>query len=264
MPLSVDKRKTMEQRFRCPSQFFHGPIRGFQTNWKNVFTAIDTHHRNIDYTMIEKASEHKYVERLHVADVYAVFRATKTASGDNDSITALATSYKKHSKHGIASGAVVGVFDVIYDKPVEPIGTIDGGVLGSIRVTYGKSASLKIQAECSKLDGTVSLLDKSASTKLGEILTHFDLELWKARKRDKVGRIVESNLDPAGMAKKIEGGKMLDPTDPNLVSTRNYMLKALSGKVWKPLKQLIGKALGRSMEFPAAFILSSDEEREKL
>ena len=264
LPLSVDERKKMEQQFQCPSQFFDGPIRSFQTNWKNVFAAIDTHHRNIDYTMLEKASEHKYVEGLHVADAYAVFKATKTATGDNVSITALVTSYKKHSKHGVESGAVVGSLDVIKDKPVDAIGKIDGGVLGSIRMTYGESASLKIQAECSKLEGKISLFDTSVSTKLGEILTHFDLELWKARKRDKVGRIVESNLDPAGMAKKIRGGKMLDPTDPASVSKMIHMLKTLSGQVWKPLKQLIGKALGRSMEFPAAFLQASDEEGEKL
>lgn len=264
LPLSVAERKKLEQRAQCPSQFFDGPIRSFQTNWKEVFAAIDTHHRNIDYTMIEKASEYRYVEGLHVADAYAVYRATKTATGDNASITSLVESYKRHSKHGVESGAVVGVLDVIKDKPAEAIGKIDGGVLGSIRMTYGESASLKIQTDFANLNGKVSLFDTSVSNKLGEILVHFDLELWKARKRDKIGRIVESNLDPAGMNKKIQGGKMLDPTDPNSVSKMIYMLKTLSAQVWKPLKQLIGKALGQSMEFPEAFLRITEQEGEKL
>jgi len=67
----------LEKRFGCPSRFFDGPIRGLQTNWGGVFAAIGTVHRNIDYTMLEKASEQKYIDGLHVADAYAVYGAKK-------------------------------------------------------------------------------------------------------------------------------------------------------------------------------------------
>ncbi|CAN0259512.1 unnamed protein product [Scytosiphon promiscuus] len=121
--LSVTERRTMEQRFKCPSQFLDGAIRRFQTNWKDVFAAIDTHHRNINYTLLEKACEHKYIEGVHVANVYAVFRATMTAPDDMNSIVALVRSYKQCSKHGVESGAVIGVIDVVRDKPVEALVT---------------------------------------------------------------------------------------------------------------------------------------------
>ncbi|CAM9115140.1 unnamed protein product [Ectocarpus sp. 8 AP-2014] len=264
LPLSVTERLTMEQRFECPAQFFDGPIRSFDTNWKGVFAAIDTHHRNINYTMLEKASEHKYIEGAHVADVYAVFRATMPAKGDTNSIAALIHSYKQHSKHGVESGAVVGVFDVIREKPVEAIGKIDGGVLGAILSTYGERACLKVQADCNKLEGGSSLFDDSVSNKLHEIMAHFDIQLWKARKKDKVERIVVANLDPAGMNKKIDGGKMLDPTDPKSIEVMHTMLKSISRQVWKPLKHLIGIALGPSVEYPSAFLRITPEEGEKL
>ena len=264
LPLSVTERRTMEQRFKCPPHFFDGPIRSFQTNWKDVFAAIDTHHRNINYTLLEKACEHKYVEGVHVADVYAVFRATMTAPDDTNSIAALVRSYKQHSKHGVESGAIVGAIDVIRDKPVETIGKIDGGVLGSIFSSYGERACLKVQAECNKLEDGSSLFDDSVSNKLNEILARFDCELLKARKKDKVERVVAANMDSAGMNKKIEGGKMLDPTDPKSIELMHAMLKTLSGQVWKPLKNLIGKALGASLEHPAAFLRITREEGEQL
>ncbi|CAN0217289.1 unnamed protein product [Ectocarpus sp. 4 AP-2014] len=167
-------------------------------------------------------------------------------------------------RHGVESGAVVGVIDVIRDKPVEAIGKIDGGVLGSIFSTYGERACLKVQAECSRLEGGSSLFDDSVSTKLSEILAHFDCELWKARKKDKVERVVAANMDPAGMNKKIEGGKMLDPTDPKSIDLMHTMLQTISGQVWKPLKKLIGQALGASLEYPAAFLRITQEEGEQL
>ncbi|CAB1106674.1 unnamed protein product [Ectocarpus sp. CCAP 1310/34] len=230
LPLSVTERRAMEQRFKCPPQFFDGPIQSFQTNWKDVFAAIDTHHRNINYTMLEKACEDKYIKGVHIADVYAVFRATMTAPDDMNSIAALVRSYNQHAKHGVESGAVVGVIDVIRDKSVEAIGKIDGGVLGSIFSAYGERACLKVQPECSRLEGGSSLFDDSVSNKQTEILAHFDCELWKARKKDKVERVVAANMDPAGMNKKIEGGKMLDPTDPKSIDLMHTMLQTISGQ----------------------------------
>lgn len=264
LPISVAERRTMEQRFQCPAQFFDGPIRSFHTDWKGVFDAIGTHHRNINYTLLEKASVHKYVEGVHVADVFAVFRATMTAPDDMNTIATLVQSYKEHSKHGVESGAIVGAIDVIRGRPVEAIGKIDGGVLGAIFSTYGERACQKVQADCNRLENGSSLFDDSVSNKLNEIMTHFDTELWKARKRDKVERIVAANLDPAGMNKKIEAGKMLDPTDPKSIELMHTMLKSISGQVWKPLKHMIGIALGSSLEYPTAFLRITEEEGDKL
>lgn len=73
-----------------------------------------------------------------------------------------------------------------------------------------------------------------------------------------------ANMDPAGMNKNIEGGKMLDPTDPKSIELMHTMLKIISGQVWKPLKNLIGKALGASLEYPAAFLRISEEEGEQV
>ncbi len=263
-PLTVAERQKLERKFECPSQFFDGTIRGFDTNWGNVFAAIGTHHRNIDYTLLEEVSGQKYVEGVHVADAYAVFRATMTAPGDLDTICSLVESYQKHSKHGVESGAIVGALDVVRDKPIESIGRIDGSVLGSIHLTYGERACLLVQEECNKRPTGVSMFDTSVTNKLVEILAHFDAELWKARKRDKVKRIVASNMDPAGMNRKIEGGKMLDPTDANAVKRMMDMLKALSAQVWKPLKTVVGKALGTSLEFSPAFLRISETEAEQV
>ncbi|CAM9482238.1 unnamed protein product [Ectocarpus sp. 4 AP-2014] len=261
LPLSVAERKMMEQRFRCPPECFDGTIKSFHTNWKDVFTAIGACHRNIDYTLLEKACENKYIEGVHAADVYAAFRATMTAPGDMDSIAALVQSYKEHSKHGVESGAVVGIIDVIRDKPVEDIGKVDGGVLGTIFQTYGERACAELQAACNKLESGATLFDGSVSNKLREIMAHFDCALWKARKKEKV---VAANLDPAGMNKKIEGGKMLDPTDPKSIALMHAMLKSISRQVWKLLKNMIGTALSASLEYPTAFLRISEEEGDKL
>eukprot|EP00903_Cladosiphon_okamuranus_P010452 g9888.t1 len=232
MPLSVVERRKMEQQFNCPPEFFDGPVHGFQTDWKHVFATIGTHHRNIDYTLLEKVSEHRYIEGVYVADTYAVYRAVFTAPGDIDTITTLLESYKKNSKHGVESGAVVGALDVIREKPCHSIGKIDGSVLGSIHMTYGERACIDVRRECIKLDGGgPSLFDTSVSNKLDDILAHLDRELWKERKKDKISRNVASNMDPAGMAKKIEEGKMLDPTDAKSVEKMINMLKALSRQV---------------------------------
>lgn len=265
LPLSVPERKMMEARFGCPTHLFDGPLQTLHTNWAQVFDAIDTQHRNIDYTLLALTSQHKYVQGLHVADTYAIFKATITSPRDNGAITALVESYKQNSKHGFESGAIVGALDVIRDKPMRDIGKIDGGVLGAINMTYGQDASRRVQDQCTKLEGTrSSLFDTSVSNKLGEILTHFDQELWKARKKDKIERVIANNMDPAGMNKKIESGKMLDPTDPKSVQIMMDMLKALSRQVWRPLKALIGQALGNSMEFPEAFLQVSEEEERQL
>lgn len=265
LPLSVPERKMMEARFGCPTHLFDGPLQTFHTNWAQVFDAVDTQHRNIDYTLLALTSQHKYVQGLYVADTYAIFKATITSPRDNGAITALVESYKQNSKHGFESGAIVGALDVIRDKPVRDIGKIDGGVLGAINMTYGQDASRRVQDQCTKLEGTrSSLFDTSVSNKLGEILTHFDQELWKARKKDKIERVIANNMDPAGMNKKIESGKMLDPTDPKSVQIMMDMLKALSRQVWRPLKALIGQALGNSLEFPEAFLQVSQEEERQL
>lgn len=109
----------------------------------------------------------------------------------------------------------MGVIDVVRDKPIESTGKIDGGVLGAIFSTYGEQACLKVQ-ECNRLKGGSSLFDDSISNKLSEILAHFDHMLWETRKKDTVERAVVANMDPAGMNKKIEGGRMLDPHDPEI------------------------------------------------
>lgn len=264
LPISVTERQMMEQRFNCPPQFFDGAIKSFHTKWRDVFTVIDTHHRNIDYTLLEKASEQKYVEAVHIADIYAIFRATMTAPDDRDSVQRLDESYKKNSKHGVESGAVVRILDVIRDKPVEAIGKIDGGVLGTIFSTYGERACLRVQAECIKLDCGGSLFDDSVSNKLTEIMAHFDNQLWKARKKDKVERVVAANMDPAGINKKVEGQRMLDPTDPASVEKMMHMLKSISNQVWAPLKKLIGEALGASLGYPTAFLQISQEQVDTL
>ncbi len=265
LPLSVIERRKMEQQFHCPPEFFDGPVHGFQTDWKHVFATIGTRHRNIDYTLLEKVSEHRYIEGVHVADTYAVYRAAFTAPKDRDAIAALLESYKKNSKHGVESGAVVGALDVIREKPSHSIGSMDGSVLGSIHMTYGERACLDVRRECIRLDGGgPSLFDTSVGNKLDDILSHFDRELWKERKKDKISRNVASNMDPAGMSKKIEGGKMLDPTDAKSVEKMINMLKALSRQVWRPLKSLVGEALGASMEYPTAFLQISQTEAQTL
>ncbi|CAM9849693.1 unnamed protein product, partial [Ectocarpus sp. 12 AP-2014] len=57
---------------------------------------------------------------------------------------------------------------------------------------------------------------------------------------------------------------MLDPTDPSAVEIMYDMLKGLSCGVWRPLKSLVGEALGASMEYPSAFLQISDQEAERL
>lgn len=273
LPLSTTERQGLEKRFGCPSQFFDGPIRGLQTNWGAVFPAIGTVHRNIDYAMLEKASEQKYVDGLYVADAYAVFRATVSVSsargdsqGSRKDIAALVESYKLHSKHGTDSGAVVGVMDVIRSKGVDGVGKMDGSVLGTIIATYGEQACLRVREGCSNtLRGGATLFDDSVSGKLGEVMAHFDRELAKGRKKAKVERTVRANMDPAGFNKKIEAGKMLDPCDPKSIELMHGMLKGLSGRVWRPLRSLIGEALGATMEHqPSTFLRMSRDEGETL
>lgn len=62
-------------------------------------------------------------------------------------------------------------------------------------------------------------------------MEYFDGELWKARKKHKVERQTAANMDPAGLSKKIEGGRMLDPTDPKSVELMHAMLKGLSRQI---------------------------------
>lgn len=104
-------------------------------------------HRNIDQTTLEGATEQKYIEGVHVADAYAVYRACISAEGGLKSTTTLVESYKLHSKHGVESGAVVGVMDVIRSKSADATGKMDGAVLGAIYATYGEKAALTVQAK---------------------------------------------------------------------------------------------------------------------
>ena len=265
LPLSTVERKSLEHRLGCPTQFFDGPVRGFQTKWRDVFTSIGVAHRNIDYTLLEKASEDRYIEGLYVADAYAVYRATVSAPGDVKGITSLVESYKMHSKHGVESGAVVGVMDIIRAKSTDATGKIDGTVLGAIHATFGEHASARVQQACNdNLQGGVTLFDDSVSGKLGEVMAHFEQELRNARKKHKIERIVAANMDPAGLTKKIDGGKMLDPRDAKSIELMHGMLKGLSAQVWSPLKRLIGEALGGSMTYPSAFLRLSNGEEEAL
>lgn len=265
LPLSTVERHALEQRFNCPPNFFDGAVREVQTSWKDVFTCIGTAHRNIDYTMLEKFSGERYIDGLCVADAYAVFRATMSAPGNAESITALVKAYRDHSKHGVDSGAIVGIIDVLRCKPSDSIGKIDGGVLGTIFYTYGEKASLRVQEDCNgKLQGGATLFDDSVSGKLGELITHFDNEMSKARKKHKMEMLIRGNMDPAGLNKKVESGRMLDPCDAKSLELMHGMLKGLSGRVWRPLKQLIGEALGASMEYPSAFLRLTFEEEEVL
>ncbi|CAM9791792.1 unnamed protein product [Ectocarpus sp. 6 AP-2014] len=265
LPLSTLERQALEQRFKCPPNFFDGAVREVQTNWKDVFTSIGIAHRNIDYTMLEKFSGERYIEGLYVADAYAVYRGTMSAPGDAKSITALVNAYRDHSKHGVDSGAIVGIIDVLRCKPSDSIGKIDGEVLGTIFYTYGEKDSVRVQEDCNnKLQGGVTLFDYSVSGKLGEVMTHFDKEMSRARMKHKMKMIIGGNMDPAGLNKKVESGRMLDPCDANSLELLHGMLKGLSGRVWGPLKQLIGEALGARMEYPSAFLRLPLEEEEVL
>ncbi|CAM9530269.1 unnamed protein product [Ectocarpus sp. 12 AP-2014] len=265
LPLSISERQSLERRFDCPSHFFDGPMRAFQTNWKHVFASIGATHRNIDQTTLEGATEQKYIEGVHVADAYAVYRACNSAEGDLKNTTTLVESYKLHSKHGVESGAVVGVMDVIRSKSADATGKMDGSVLGAIYATYGEKAALTVQAHCNETtQGGATLFDDSVSTKLGEVMAHFGEELSKARKRHKIERIVVANMDPAGLRKKIKAGKMLDPCDPKSIELMHGMLKGLSGRVWSPLKSLVGEALGGGMTYPSAFLQMAQEKEEAL
>ncbi|CAM9122119.1 unnamed protein product [Ectocarpus sp. 12 AP-2014] len=144
-------------------------------------------------------------------------------------------------------------------------GNMDGSVLGAICATFGETVSLRVQESCNNnTRGGATLFDDSVSSKLGEVMSHFDQELRKARKKHKLERIVAANMDPAGLQKKIDAGKMLDPRDASSIELMHGMLKGLSGRVWRPLKQLIGEALGGSMEYPSAFLMMSQDEEAVL
>lgn len=107
-----------------------------------------------------------------------------------------------HSKHGTESGAVVSVMNVIRSKSADATGNMDGSVLGAICATFGEKASLKVQQACNnRMQGGATLFDDSVSSKLGEVMAHFDQELRKARKKHKLERIVAANMDPAGLQK---------------------------------------------------------------
>ena len=266
LPISVKERSVLEQTWGCPGQHLDGPIKKFQTNWREVFRTLGTPHRNINYVCLEKVTEDGYIGGKHVSDCYALYHATRAAPGDAKTITAKVNHYRLNSKIGVESGAVVYVFDVLREKPVEAVGNIDGSVLGAITSTYGQMASLDVQSKCLRLRAGAhhSLFDSSVSNKLREIINHTDMVLWKARKRLKVELKVHANLDPADMNKKISKGKMLDPCDPVSSEKMHAMLQGLCGAVWRPLTSLIGEALGTSMEHPSAFLRITDKEADHL
>lgn len=214
---------------------------------------------------LERATKESYIGGKHVADCFALYHITRSAPRDTRTITALVNHYRLNSKIGVEGGAVVYVLDVLREKPVESVGNIDGSVLGAITSTYGQRVSLDVQARCLGLQaGARSLFDSSVSNKLGEIIKHADMTLWKARKRLKVELKVNDSLDPADMNKKICEGKMLDPCDPASSEKMHAMLQGISRAVWRPLRTLIGEALGASMEHPSAFLRISDEEAAQL
>lgn len=264
LPISVTERRSLEL-LGCPPSLLDGPIKRFETSWSDVFSAVGTSHRTMDYVMMERASSDKYVEGLHVADAFAVFRATKSAPHDTKSITTLVENYRRHAKKGFETGAVVACCDVLRERPAHAIGRIDGAVIGAISSTYGQQVSQQVRARCLGLqDGAHSLFDASVSNKLHEVVEYFDSQLYRARKKHKMELTVNANLDPAGLNSKISGGKMLDPTDPKSVELMYGMLKGLSKQVWRPLKAMIGEALGANMEYPGAFLASSSDESARL
>ena len=265
LPISVRERSVLEQTWGCPGQHLDGPINKFQTNWRDVFRAIGTPHRNISYVCLEMATEESYIGGKHVADCFALYHATRAAPGDTKTITAATNHYRSHSKINVESGAVVYVLDVLKEKPAEAVGNIDGSVLGAITSTYGQRVSLDVQARCLGLQaGAHSLFDSSVSNKLREIINHADKTLHKARKRLKVELKVDASLDPAAMNKKISEGEMLDPCDPASSEKMHAMLQSISRQVWRPLKSLIREPLGASMEHPSAFLRISNKEADQL
>ncbi|CAM9697243.1 unnamed protein product [Ectocarpus sp. 6 AP-2014] len=265
LPISVTERSVLEQMWGCPGQHIDGHINKFQTNWREVFRAIGTSHRDINYVCLEKATEESYIGGKHVADMFNLFKETRSAPGDTKTIMAKVNHYRLHSKKGVETGAVVCILDVLREKPAEAVGKIDGAVLGAITSTYGQKVSLHVQERCLGLQaGAHSLFDASVSNKLGEIISHADTTLWKARKRLQVELKVNGSLDPADIDKKIRKGKMLDPCDPASSEKMHTMLQAISRQVWRPLKDLIGEALGASMEHSSAFLRISDREVHQL
>ena len=263
LPLTVVERRVLEERWACPPRHLDGAIRGWQTDWRDVFRAINVDHRNIAYIMLERACQDKYVDGLHVSDAYGLFKVSRAAKGDTERIAALFESYTEKSKYGIECGPVVGIIDVIRQRPVESVGCMDGSVLGAIYLTYGEKAGFEAKAACNTLQGA-TLFDTSVAAKLTEVLLHFDNQLYRARKKLKNARTVRSNMDPAGLSKKVDGGRMLDPTDPKAVELMYSMLKGLSCGVWSPLKSLVSEALGASMQYPSAFLRISDQEADRL
>eukprot|EP00752_Nemacystus_decipiens_P016944 g15171.t1 len=254
LPLTVVERRVLEERWLCPPRHLDGAIRGRQTDWRGVFRAINVPHRNIAYVMLDLACRDKHVEGLHVNDAYGLFKATREAPGDAEEIATKFWTFTDKTKLGVENRPVVGILDVIRQRPVESVGCMDGSILGSIYLTYGEKAGVAARDACNTLQGGPTLFDASVGAKLTEIMAHFDKQLWKTRKTLKMADTVSSNLDPAGLNKKVDSGSMLDPTDPKAVERMHDMLKGVSCGVWRPLKSLVGEALGASLEYPSGFL----------
>lgn len=132
----------MKQRFKCSTQFFDGPIKGFETKMKELFTAIGMQHHCIDDVMLERACDQKFIEGLHVADACAVHRRQCQHLVTRQALR-LSSLLTSNTKHSVESGGVVDTFDVLRAKPVEAsLGRIDGPVIGATYTTYGEGVSL--------------------------------------------------------------------------------------------------------------------------
>ena len=262
LPITVTEREILENRFRCPCEFFDGAIKGYITNWgSEVFSVISSawEHKNIDYLILDTSTSRRYIENLFPADAYSVFKATMSTS-DLDTIRNLVSSYKINCKHGVDSGAIVGVFDVLKDKADEMIGTLDERDLGSIFVTFGEKACLDVKNETHKFN---TMFDLCISNKISGIVSHLDKVNWSIRKRTKLEMNIKSNMDPAGITKKIECQEMLDPRDPESTEKMLFMLKSLCGQVWKPLKSIIDD-LDETLVNPILFLQLCDSRFDEL
>lgn len=262
MPLNVREREMMETRFECPCQYFDGPVKSFNTPWRDVFSTISVNFRyeSIEYVLLDVVTSQRYIEGVYLSDVYAVFRARASSACAAD-VAAMVESYRAGSKHGVDSGAIVGVFDVIRERPVGMIGQLDEKDLGSIYMAFGLKACQDVKAKSNKDDG--SIFGSCVSNKVVDIMSHFDREHWKARKRSKVERAARATLDPAGIAKKVNGERMLDPCDPLSKEKMMKMLKSLCGQVWKPVRDVVEKFDPRFCD-STTFLQISEEESESL
>lgn len=262
LPLTVREREMLE-RIGCPSHYFDGPVKKFHTTWRDVFSTLDKHfvYETVDYATLDIASFDRYIEGVHLADVYAVYRATVSAPDDPAAICSSVESYKAGSKQHVDTSAIVGIFDVIRDKSSDAIGRLDERDLASIYMSFGQKAYEGVQRQCDKLDS--SIFGCCVSNKVIEVMAHFDRQQHRMRARNKLQQAARANVDPAGISKKVDGQRMLDPRDPESKQTMLAMLKALCNQVWKPLRYLAEKFDG-GLCYASTFLQMSDEQTVRL